>query len=139
MDIRWIPLILAGPVLPSFFVYYLNTRNKRNGVYLENLPKLYYGGTVLLLIASFFIVDDDQYIGPVILANTLFFGCYFLYYFSNRKDPLKDERPNSVTIHSVVADEAKKNEVVIPGECPHCRNPNTNALRTCEWCGNKIV
>lgn len=26
----------------------------------------------------------------------------------------------------------------IPAVCPHCRNPNTQRIRLCEWCGSQI-
>lgn len=33
-----------------------------------------------------------------------------------------------------------KNEtnLLIPENCPHCKNPNTKRIRLCEWCGSQI-
>jgi hypothetical protein len=31
-----------------------------------------------------------------------------------------------------------ENKIPIPDICPHCKNPNTTRLRSCEWCGNQI-
>jgi len=27
----------------------------------------------------------------------------------------------------------------IPDTCPHCKNPNSKRIRSCEWCGNQII
>jgi hypothetical protein len=29
--------------------------------------------------------------------------------------------------------------LIIPEDCPHCKNPNTKRIRLCEWCGNQII
>jgi hypothetical protein len=29
-------------------------------------------------------------------------------------------------------------KTAISETCPQCKNPNTNRLRSCEWCGNQI-
>ena len=29
--------------------------------------------------------------------------------------------------------------VIIPEICPHCKSPNTQKIRICEWCGSQII
>jgi hypothetical protein len=40
---------------------------------------------------------------------------------------------------SVMKDKNSHQELIIPDNCPHCKNPNTKKIRLCEWCGNQIV
>ncbi len=32
-----------------------------------------------------------------------------------------------------------QNQSAIPDTCPHCKNPNSKRIRSCEWCGNQII
>lgn len=36
-------------------------------------------------------------------------------------------------------DKKNRKDKMIPENCPHCKNPNTMKVSTCEWCGNQIV
>ena len=36
-------------------------------------------------------------------------------------------------------DESRLDSAIIPSACPHCKNPNANRIRICEWCGHKII
>ncbi len=44
-----------------------------------------------------------------------------------------------------IKEKCEKNEIPstelskIPDTCPHCKNPNSKRIRSCEWCGHQII
>lgn len=65
-----------------------------------------------------------------------------LFYFA-----IKSSKENS-NDKKLNMDKKKQNEEItdedisdleIPKNCPHCKNPNMDRRRMCEWCGNPII
>ncbi len=50
----------------------------------------------------------------------------------------KDMKNNRVDNRNYTSRLNSENKIPIPDTCPHCKNPNTKSLRSCEWCGNQI-
>jgi len=57
-------------------------------------------------------------------------SCLLIFNFLNLFQSLKSlnskNKPSSINNESTV-------------NCPNCKNPNTQNLRICEWCGNQIL
>ena len=45
---------------------------------------------------------------------------------------------NKQVLNININDRSLRNEI-IPDICPHCKNPNTQKMHECEWCGNVLV
>lgn len=67
---------------------------------------------------------------------------FFLFYITTKrtKENSNDKKLNM--------DKKEQNEEItdedisdleIPKNCPHCKNPNMERRRMCEWCGNPII
>ena len=48
------------------------------------------------------------------------------------------DNPKNVTTGNNSYYNTNKQALVIPEKCPHCKNPNSNRIRLCEWCGGQI-
>ena len=58
-----------------------------------------------------------------------------IYFFRKGSKDIKNNKSASRNETSILNTE---NKIPILDTCPHCKNPNTNRLRNCEWCGNQI-
>ncbi len=54
--------------------------------------------------------------------------------------------PNALAMANYLKENQNNDKVVdgnlvaiIPNTCPHCKNPNTQKIRLCEWCGYRII
>ena len=52
------------------------------------------------------------------------------FYFSENEIPSTDYKEKIFTA-------AEKTNT--PEICPHCKSPNTQKIRICEWCGSQII
>jgi uncharacterized membrane protein YhaH (DUF805 family) len=57
------------------------------------------------------------------------------------KNSVKSENLYGAYIFSdiKISDNKNKIETMVSDNCPNCKNPNTQNLKICEWCGNQIV
>ena len=111
---------LLLPIIPGFFVFYLNQKNSLND---SKLHLWYYLGSAFFngVLMPFFF-DEDIFVGLILISNIIFFVCYNLY---NRSERLKQ------TNQAITA----KTEENISKICPHCKNPVKKIEDKCEWCG----
>lgn len=111
---------LLLPIIPSFFVYYLNQKNSLND---SKLHYWYFFGSAIIngfLMPVMF--DGDFFVIGILISNCIFFACYYLYIRAERI-----KRAN----YSISAKTELNNSKV----CPHCKNPLTKIEEKCEWCG----
>lgn len=59
-----------------------------------------------------------------------------VFYFFNRKGSKEIKKEDSINYKNKSLVDQEK--IDIPITCPHCKNPNINKIRECEWCGNKL-
>jgi hypothetical protein len=53
-----------------------------------------------------------------------------IYYFVRKGKSDKEEDNKKIKLTP---------KINIPEFCPHCKSPNLQKLKICEWCGNKIA
>lgn len=46
---------------------------------------------------------------------------------------------NTTSENKAADNKTDKNQFFIPDSYPHCKNPNSKRIRSCEWCGNQII
>ena len=66
----------------------------------------------------------------------LFAGIFIFFYFVRKGKTSKDENPKTNYTNKVIN---KTPAIDIPETCPYCKSPNSQKIRTCEWCGNQII
>jgi hypothetical protein len=115
-------ILILGAILPSFFVYFLNKKNEKNGVYIDRLPIYYFIGNSLSILCLTIFSEEDVFLF-IFFANVVFYISYWLYVKSNSKQSSKLEYSEfNLAISS----------------CPHCKGPNEKNMKICEWCGGTI-
>jgi hypothetical protein len=73
-----------------------------------------------------------------ILMGLTIIGLLFLIPFTTIS-PLAKEIANHVKENCDNTDIQSVELSKIPDTCPHCKNPNSKRIRSCEWCGHQII
>lgn len=67
------------------------------------------------------------------------FGLIFFTIYLFLRKPIDIELDTMTLRESNLNSNSSFNTTITPETCPHCKSPNTQKNRICEWCGNQIV
>jgi hypothetical protein len=121
----------------------LNCTVKHTSV-LYNAIKMCYPKSQINIIRSFEVdimnIDDEKISYKLWIMSQTKFSIKPMKFLPNQQMKekaqeialrIKDFIENGNSIQNVGSE--------IPSVCPSCRNPNTNKLSICEWCGYQII
>ncbi len=88
--------------------------------------------TILLMV----LFPSEKSIMNVLLFSIIAFISLWLISFFVEGNSKNNTNENDINLSNISS--VNDGKIEIPNTCPHCKNPNTKQIRTCEWCGSQI-